>query len=138
MPQRSTLFPLAQGLSSAPHPPQAPSRAAGGAMYMVSAGPVQCLQGWPTLHVTRTLTRFPLDHPEPTMPTLGCPMMRCLARAQPSGDLHAAQITLSAPPPSISASLCCQCPVDVVAKMVPIASRVTGFRGPRVKGQKGS
>ena len=59
----------------------------------------QSLQGWPTLRVTRTLTRFPLDHPEPTMPTLGCSMMRCLARAQPSGHPHAAQRTLSAPPP---------------------------------------
>ena len=68
------------------------------------------------------------------MPTLGCPMMRCLARAQPSGDLHAAQITLSAPPPPISASLCCQCPVDVVGRRVSIVSRVPGFRGPRVKG----
>ena len=52
---------------------------------------------------TCTLTRFPLDHPELTMPALGCPMMHCLAREQPSGDLHAAQITLSPPPPPISA-----------------------------------
>ena len=38
----------------------------------------QSLQVWPTLRVTRTLIRFPLDHPEPTTSTLGCPMMHCL------------------------------------------------------------
>ena len=57
-----------------------------------------------------------------------------LAREQPSGDLHAAQITLSPPPPPISASLCSQCPVDVVSRRVSIVSWVPGFRGPRVKG----
>ena len=37
---------------------------AGGTMYTVSTRPVRSLQGWPTLYVTRTLTRFALDHPD--------------------------------------------------------------------------
>ena len=53
-------------------------------MYTVSTGPVQSLQGWPTLHVTWTLTRFPLDHPALTMPALGCPLMlSCLDTSPP-------------------------------------------------------
>ena len=137
MPQPSTLFPLAQGLSSPPHPPQAPSRAAGGAMYTVSAGPVQSLQGWPTLHVTRTLTSFSLDHPEPTMPTLGCPMMSYLARAQPSGDLHTAQITLTAPFPPSPLRHAVKCLVGVVGRRVSIVSRVSGSQSSRVNGSQG-
>ena len=131
MSQPSTSVPSAQGLSFASH-------LSTGTLTRLLA--VLCIWTQRDPYVdavpqgTCTLTRFPLDHPEPTMPALGYSMMHCLAREQPSGDLHAAQITLSPPPPPISASLCSQCPVDVVSRRVSIVSRVPGFRGPRVKG----
>jgi len=40
---------------------------------------------------------------------------------------------LSSPSPH-PCLLCCQCPVDVMGIRVSIVSRVSGFRGPRVKG----
>ena len=99
-------------------------------MYTASAGPVRrrCPPGY--LHARP----LPLGSPGAYHACTGLSNDARLAREQPSGDLHAAQITLSPPPPPISASLCSQCPVDVVSRRVSIVSRVPGSRGPRVKG----
>ena len=99
-------------------------------MYTASAGPVRrrCPPGYLHAHP------LPLGSPGAYHACTGLSNDARLAREQPSGDLHAAQITLSPPPPPICASLCSQCPVDVVRRRVSIVSRVPGFRGPRVKG----
>ena len=97
---------------------------------MASAGPVRrrCPPGYLHAHP------LSLGSPGAYHACTGLSNDARLAREQPSGDLHAAQITLSPPPPPISASLCSQCPVDVMSRRVSIVSWVPGFRGPRVKG----
>jgi hypothetical protein len=110
MPQPSPYF-HAQSLSSPPHPPQAPSRAAGGAIYTVSSGPVRSLQGWPTLRGAYHATlggRSPhrTDNPHCSLPP-------------------------------ISASPCCQMSCGVVGRRVSIVSKVSGSQSSRVNGSQG-
>ena len=129
MSQPSTLFPLAQGLSSAPHPPQAPSRAYWRAIYVISAGPVRRRRPPGYLHA----------HPL----SLGPPRTYHAHTGLSNDALSGSGATVGGSPrrsdnllcsPFLHLCLlCCQCPVDVMARRVPIAFRVSGFRGPRVK-----
>jgi hypothetical protein len=127
MPQPSTLFPLAQGLSSPPHPPP-------------STGTLTRCRRCNVYGVIGTRTKSAgMAHPTRSLP---CPhwavqMMSCLARAQPSGDLHTAQITLTAPFPPSPLRHAVKCLVGVVGRRVSIVSRVSGSQSSRVNGSQG-
>ena len=134
MSQPSTLFPLAQGLSLAPHPPQAPSRACRRCnIYGISGTRPNSAR---MAHLTRHTDAHPLS--------LGPPGAYHAHTGLSNNALSGSGATVGrsprrsdnplCSPPPIYASLCCQCPVDVVGRRMSIVSRVLGFRGPRVKG----
>ena len=101
----------------------------------------------PTLSVTLPAgasSAFPRDHLEPgharsglshdVLPPLRPYTWMPAARAEPPGDLHTTNPTLSAPPsPHLCLWLWCQCPVGVVGRRVSIILKVSGFQGARVK-----
>jgi hypothetical protein len=64
-------------------------------------------------------------------------MMSYLARAQPAGDLHTAQITLTAPFPPSPLRHAVKYLVGVVGRRASIVSRVSRFQSSRVNGSQG-
>ena len=157
MPQPSTLFPLAQGLSSAPHPPQAPSRACRRCnVYGISGTRPKSAR---MAHPTRHTDAHPLSLGPPGCLRLGC---TCRETSTPLSGLTSGCATFphthhmdacglgatvgasshrqdnpSAPPPPVPAWLCCQCPVNCCSKRASIVPRASGFQGSRVNGFQG-